>query len=453
MTLRLHYAVRSDVGHVRDGNEDSAYAGSRLVAVADGMGGHAAGEVASSVAITALAPLDDDAAGNDLLDALADALEDANAQLRALTEDNSALDGMGTTVTALLSAGGRLAVAHVGDSRLYLLRDGELTQVTHDHTFVQDLVDTGRITAEQASSHPQRALLTRALDGREAVRADLSVREARRGDRYLLCTDGLSGVVSEETITDALQLAEPQAAADRLVELALKGGGPDNITVVVADVVEESAVHSDAPVVAGAVAEKGTVTGAAPIGDLAEAASPSAAGRARRWAQAVSPRRTKPAEPVEESAAPRRRRLLRPRILIGTLLALIVVGGVCFGGWSYLRSQWYVGVDNGQVTIFRGIKSSALGVSLHRVHARYMSVDSVPDFERERLMDGIPASSENSAQHIVNQLSTEQASTPGPTGPPSTGATPTPSGSRAGPSPTASPTTSPTAPPTSRVTP
>lgn len=441
MTLRLHYAVRSDVGHVRDGNEDSAYAGSRLVAVADGMGGHAAGEVASSVAITALAPLDDDAAGNDLLDALAAALEDANDQLRALTEDNNALDGMGTTVTALLSAGGRLAVAHVGDSRLYLLRDGELTQVTHDHTFVQDLVDTGRITAEQASSHPQRALLTRALDGREAVRADLSVREARRGDRYLLCTDGLSGVVSEETITDALQLTEPQTAADRLVELALKGGGPDNITVVVADVVEESAVHPDAPVVAGAVAEKGTVAGAAPIGDLAEAAAPSAAGRARRWAQAVSPRRARPVEPdTEESTAPRRRRLVRPRLLIGTLIALIVLAGIGFGGWSYLRSQWYVGVDKGQVTIFRGIKSSALGVSLHRVHGHYMSVDSVPDFERERLMDGIPASSESSARHIINQLSTEQTSTPAPSKTPSPGVTPRPSpttsGSRASPSPT-----------------
>jgi protein phosphatase len=437
MTLRLHYAVRSDVGHVRDGNEDSAYAGSRLVAVADGMGGHAAGEVASSVAITALAPLDDDAAGNDLLDALAAALEDANEQLRALTADNNALDGMGTTVTALLSAGGRLAVAHVGDSRLYLLRDGELTQVTHDHTFVQDLVDTGRITAEQATTHPQRALLTRALDGRETVRADLSVREARRGDRYLLCTDGLSGVVSEETITDALQLAEPQTAADRLVELALKGGGPDNITVVVADVVEESAVHPDAPVVAGAVAEKGTVAGAAPVGDLAEAASPSAAGRARRWAQAVSPRRARPAEPVaEESAAPRRRRLFRPRLLIGTLIVLLVLAGIGFGGWSYLRSQWYVGVDNGQVTIFRGIKSSALGVSLHRAHGRYMPVDSVPDFERERLMDGIHASSESSARRIFDQLSTEQTSAPGPTSIPSPGATPRPSPSRAGPSPT-----------------
>jgi protein phosphatase len=439
MTLRLHYAVRSDVGHVRDGNEDSAYAGSRLVAVADGMGGHAAGEVASSVAITALAPLDDDAAGNDLLDALAAALEDANDQLRAMTEDNNALDGMGTTVTALLSAGGRLAVAHVGDSRLYLLRDGELTQVTHDHTLVQDLVDAGRITAEQASSHPQRALLTRALDGREAVRADLSVREARRGDRYLLCTDGLSGVVSEQTITDALQLTEPQAAADRLVELALKGGGPDNITVVVADVVEESAVHSDAPVVAGAVAEKGTVSGAAPVGDLVDDEAPSAAGRARRWAQAVSPRRARPEPVAEESAAPRRRRFLRPSFVIGTLLALIVFAGIGVGGWSYLRTQWYVGVDNGQVAIFRGIKSSALGVSLHRVHARYMPVDKVAEYERERLMDGIPASSESAARQIVDQLSTEQNSTSGPSSTPSSVPTTRPSasptGSRASPTP------------------
>jgi protein phosphatase len=437
MTLRLHYAARSDVGNVRDGNEDSAYAGSRLVAVADGMGGHAAGEVASSVAITALAPLDDDAAGNDLLDALAAALDDANNQLRALTEDHNELDGMGTTVTALLSAGGRLAVAHVGDSRLYLLRDNELTQVTHDHTLVQDLVDAGRITAEQATSHPQRALLTRALDGREAVRADLSVREARRGDRYLLCTDGLSGVVSTQTITDALHLTEPQAAADRLVELALKGGGPDNITVVVADVVEETSSHSDAPVVAGAVAEKGTVTGAAPIGDLAEAAAPSPASRARRWAQAVTPRRTRPVEPVaDESALPRRRRLLRPGVIVGIVIALLLLVGAGVGGWSYLRTQWYVGVDNGQVAIFRGIKGSALGVSLHRVQSRYMPASQVPEFERERLMDGIPASSREAARHIVDQLSTEQTSTPTPTSPTRPTPHPTPTGSRAGPLPT-----------------
>jgi serine/threonine protein phosphatase PrpC len=182
VTLRLHYALRSDVGHVREGNEDSAYAGSRLIAVADGMGGHAAGEVASSTVIGLLAHLDDDVPGPDLPGAMSHAMREANAQLRDMTTRDVALDGMGTTVTALLSSGPRLGVLHVGDSRAYLLRDNEMIQITHDHTLVQDLVDQGRITPEQASSHPQRSLLMRALDGRE-VEPDVSVREARRGDR------------------------------------------------------------------------------------------------------------------------------------------------------------------------------------------------------------------------------------------------------------------------------
>ena len=146
---------------------------------------------------------------------------------------------MGTTLTAILFAGGRLALCHVGDSRAYLVRDGQLSQITHDDTFVQTLIDDGRITAEEANSHPQRSLLLRALNGQE-VEPDLSMREARAGDRYLLCSDGLSGVVSEETLAEALKDPDPQSTADRLIELALRSGGPDNITVIVADVVEDT---------------------------------------------------------------------------------------------------------------------------------------------------------------------------------------------------------------------
>src|SRR5512135_2498801 len=185
MTLVLRYAVRSDVGLLRDGNEDSLYAGPRLLAVADGMGGHAAGEVASAIAIAALAPLDEDAPGADLTEALRRATISANDQLREMVSADSALDGMGTTLTAVLSAGVRLGLVHVGDSRAYLLRDRVLQQITHDHTLVQTLVDEGRLAAEEAGSHPQRSLLTRALDGRGSVELDLSVREARAGDRYL----------------------------------------------------------------------------------------------------------------------------------------------------------------------------------------------------------------------------------------------------------------------------
>ncbi|MDP9406711.1 MAG: protein phosphatase 2C domain-containing protein, partial [Actinomycetota bacterium] len=268
MTLQLRYAAVSDRGLLRDGNEDSVYAGPRLLAVADGMGGHAAGEVASAVAIAAVAPLDEDVPGADLLDALRDAAETANSRLREMVSADGTLDGMGTTLTAMLWAGSRIGVLHVGDSRAYLLRGGQLTQITHDHTLVQTLVDEQRISADEASSHPQRSLLTRALDGREGVDPDLSVREARPGDRYLLCTDGLSGVVSPQTMLETLQTEDREQAARRLVELALRGGGPDNISVIVADVAEAGG-RGGTEVLVGGAAATSPQTSALPTGDSA----------------------------------------------------------------------------------------------------------------------------------------------------------------------------------------
>ena len=238
MTLALRYAARSDRGLVRANNEDSVYAGARLLALADGMGGHAAGEVASQLVIAHLAHLDDDEPGGDVLSKLEIAVREGNSAIAREVEDNPELEGMGTTLTAILFAGDRLGLVHIGDSRGYLLRDGELAQITKDDTFVQTLVDEGRITAEEAHSHPQRSLIMRALTGHE-VEPTLIMREARVGDRYLLCSDGLSDPVSHETILEALKLADVGESADRLIELALRGGGPDNVTVVVADVVEQ----------------------------------------------------------------------------------------------------------------------------------------------------------------------------------------------------------------------
>ena len=237
MTLVLRYAARSDRGLVRANNEDSVYAGARLLALADGMGGHAAGEVASQLVIAALAHLDDDEPGGDLLSKLDAAVREGNSAIAAHVEADPELEGMGTTLTAILFAGNRLGLVHIGDSRGYLLRDGELTQITKDDTFVQTLVDEGRITAEEAHSHPQRSLIMRALTGHE-VEPTLIMREAMAGDRYLLCSDGLSDPVSHETILEALQIPDVAESADRLIELALRGGGPDNVTVVVADVID-----------------------------------------------------------------------------------------------------------------------------------------------------------------------------------------------------------------------
>ncbi|WP_280189681.1 PP2C family protein-serine/threonine phosphatase, partial [Nocardia gipuzkoensis] len=250
MTLVLRYAARSDRGLVRGNNEDSVYAGARLLALADGMGGHAAGEVASQLMIAALAHLDDDEPGDDLLGKLDAATREGNAAIADQVEEEPELDGMGTTLTAILFAGKKLGLVHIGDSRAYLLRGGELTQITRDDTFVQSLVDEGRITPEQAHTHPQRSLIMRALTGNE-IEPTLIMRESRAGDRYLLCSDGLSDVVSDETIANTMREGSTDECADRLIELALRSGGPDNVTVVVADVIDLDYGQSH-PIVAGA---------------------------------------------------------------------------------------------------------------------------------------------------------------------------------------------------------
>ncbi|WP_308169677.1 MerR family transcriptional regulator [Acrocarpospora catenulata] len=235
--LGIRYAARSETGLVRTSNEDTAYAGPRLLAVADGVRGPG-GDLASAAAVEALRPLETLAVpAEDLLGVLAEAVEEADraiGQLAASSPEGSAV----TTLTALLWSGSRLALVHIGDTRAYLVRDGELFQITHDHTFVQSLVDEGRLTLEEAASHPQRSLLIRALTGTGGVQPDLSLHEAVAGDRYLLCSDGLSAVVPAESLCEALTGSEgPQQVLEELVTRAYAAGAPDNIACVVADVI------------------------------------------------------------------------------------------------------------------------------------------------------------------------------------------------------------------------
>ncbi len=316
MSLVLRYAARSDVGLVRSNNEDSVYAGARLLALADGMGGHAAGEVASQLAIAALADLDDDEPGGDLLGKLDAAVRAGNSAIAAQVELEPELEGMGTTLTAILFAGNRIGLVHIGDSRGYMLRDSELTQITKDDTFVQTLVDEGRITAEEAHSHPQRSLIMRALTGHD-VEPTLIMREARAGDRYLLCSDGLSDPVSDETIREALQIPDVTDSAERLIELALRGGGPDNVTVVVADVVENDYGQTQ-PILAGAVSDDGD-----------ELTRPNtAAGRA----SAIGPRKTATKRVLPQAEPFTRPRRSRPRmVIVIALVVLLVLAGLAIG--------------------------------------------------------------------------------------------------------------------------
>ncbi|WCN83564.1 PP2C family protein-serine/threonine phosphatase [Micromonospora sp. LH3U1] len=241
MTLKLRSVGTSDRGLIRSGNQDALHAGTWLVAVADGMGGMAAGDLASALTIDAFAPLDVETPEDALVAALEGGIALATSRIRHAVAEDPERQGMGTTLTALLFArtGSCLALAHVGDSRAYLFREGVLKQVTRDDTFVQMLVDQGVITADQASSHPRRAVVTQALQGEE-VSPSYATMVPRAGDRWLLCSDGLSNVVRPDTLTEVLTGHPDRAAcAGKLIDLALHAGAPDNVTVVVADVVEE----------------------------------------------------------------------------------------------------------------------------------------------------------------------------------------------------------------------
>lgn len=234
MGTRLVSAQRTHRGLVREANEDSVHVGPNVLALADGMGGHAAGEVASALMIAALAQLEQ-ADGGELLERLEKAVLTGNTAIAEHADRKAETAGMGTTLTAILFDGPRFGLAHVGDSRGYRLRAGKLSQLTHDDTFVQSLVDAGHITAEQARTHPRRSLIMRALTG-EPVTPALVLGDAEAGDRFLLCSDGLSDVVAAEQIEVTMVGARTaEECADQLIELALAGGGPDNVTVVVAD--------------------------------------------------------------------------------------------------------------------------------------------------------------------------------------------------------------------------
>jgi protein phosphatase len=444
MTLVLRYAVRSDVGLLREGNEDSAYAGPRLLAVADGMGGHAAGEVASSVTIASMAELDSEPPGGDMLAELAAAVAAANMRLQEMIIANPAVEGMGTTLTALFWSDGHAAVCHIGDSRGYLLRENELYQITHDHTLVQSLVDEGRISADDVSTHPQRSLLLRALDGRSIAEPDLSVHEGQPGDRYLLCSDGLSGVVSDETLRDTLAAnADPETVTRQLIELALLGGGPDNITCIVADVTDSGTTRlppTMAPVLAGAAANADdlelAVGGTGPFEvmddhgenrfgddgqrslttvqpgmslDGADPGSPPLAvatqnGTGPNAVRTRGGHRARPKRAARTSRGGRRRWPIVTTSLV-VLLAVIIGGG--YVGWRLIQDQYYVGADSkGEVVIYRGVNQRIAGFSLSKPYQRTeIQLSQVPVNYQQTLKATDAASSLTDARNIVGTVS------------------------------------------------
>ena len=362
-TLKLNFAAVSDRGLVRGNNEDSAYAGPHLLLLADGMGGHAAGEVASQLMVEHMEHLDRDPADADVLALLGAAAEDANASIQASIAENPEQDGMGTTLTALMFNGTEFGLIHVGDSRGYRLRDGELMQITVDDTFVQSLVDQGKLQAEDVSSHPQKSLILKAYTGRP-VEPYLELLDAQPGDRYLLCSDGLSDPVTHETIESTLGTGTPEEAAQRLIELALRSGGPDNVTVVIADVVDAEA--DDCP----ELPQKSALAGALALND--ESSHPdTAAGRAAKLVRTQNRTQTSggakqtdtPAADDEEDH-PRR----FPWTALILVLAVIAAGVV--GVWWLDRESsntYAITVnDADEFVIEQGFNTSILGKSLHK---------------------------------------------------------------------------------------
>lgn len=402
MPIAFHFAARSDVGMVRSNNEDSGYAGPHLLALADGMGGHAGGDVASSTILGALVELDGESfSGVDATAALLRRISSANQELGELVREDPELDGMGTTLIAILRARNKLVLAHIGDSRAFVVRDGEVSQITKDHSFVQSLVDEGRLTSEEASTHPQRSLVTRVLTGADGEEPDVVVRQAVVGDRYLICSDGLSDYVARDTIDEVLTTErKPGDCAERLVQLALRSGAPDNVTVVIGDVVDltKGPVPSDAPEIVGAAAAVRRHTRPIPVTPAAKAAALSS--EANRAAGDDSDDDLTLAD-----EGPRSRAATVARAIGAGLLAMIVLVAGGYAAWSWTQSQYFVGVNKGNVTVFRGVDQT-LG-PIHLSSAESISdipVDDLPDYYRTQLDRGITMETRSDADDLVRNL-------------------------------------------------
>jgi protein phosphatase len=480
VTVTLRYAARSDVGLVRSNNQDSAYAGPNLLVVADGMGGHAGGDVASALTIAALVGLDrPDHSSDQSMSELERSIDRARQDLVDATTADPDLAGMGTTVTALLKSGNTLAMAHLGDSRAYLLRDGVLAQVTVDHTFVQHLVDTGRITADEAETHPQRNVVMRVLGDFDLdLTPDLSIREAIPGDRWMLCSDGLSGFVPDDEIAEVLvSVTTPQDAVERLVSMSMRAGSTDNITVVVADILDEAAAATTAatvtPEIVGSAALAGvtaaggdpasptalpgsdidgdTVTGftrsPVPAGgqpspspaavsvlpdavardglaDTLEQAMGAGTPDEEQYQPDVRPDDDLEDEVDEEEAPPKK------RVWLTVLGALLLVVGLVLAGWAgyrWTQTQYYVGESDGQVAVFRGIPATAGPLTFSTpVELTGTRVDELPGFVADRVHETIRATSLEDARGRADRLIADATEEPEPTTSPSPTQSPSP---------------------------
>ena len=410
MTPTPTSAAVSHVGKIRSNNQDSGYAGTHLFVVADGMGGHAGGDVASAIAAKRIAEADTEYPSvRDAEFSLQQALIAANSLLAETVFEHSELTGMGTTVSSILRVGDQVAVAHIGDSRIYLFRDGELKQITADHTFVQRLVDSGRITPEEAAVHPRRSVLMRVLgDVDAAPEIDTAIFDTRPGDRWMLCSDGLSSYVTDDKMASILATVRTATgAADRLVKESLDHGAPDNVTVVLVDIDDSDGASGLPPTFVGSAA--------APL----SYENDTSRRPIRLPTLLLHPLKATPPEDshfepegesyLEELIEEDRRRARRRRIvwLVVLVLAVAAIVGAVLAAYSWTQSHYYVGESNGRVAIFQGVQQTIGPIHLSSVYqGTRIDVSSLSEYERQSVEATIPADDLRDALNIVDRLST-----------------------------------------------
>jgi PPM family protein phosphatase len=423
VTFRLQYAAISDVGRVRKDNQDSGYAGPWLLTVCDGVGGAARGDLASSTAIGQLRRLDeapaddhDESAAQHRLELVAGALHRASDKIGDLVDEEPALSGTSTTATVALFDGQRLAMGHVGDSRAYLYRDHEISQLTSDHTFVQSLIDEGRISEEDARTHPHRNLSLKALDGVHDVDPDLFTVELTESDRLLLCSDGASGSLDNGRLADILSTGSPDFAAVELVRASLEAGSTDNVTCIVADVVPATDdTEPQVPMVVGSAAElrrrpRGGTSffrghRAGDTGEMEPIAAEIADDLPPGMPFAID---TDPEAARYAPRPPRRHPWLR------RLLALLGLVGIAWmigaGAWTWSQHQYYVGEQDGVVTIFRGVQADVPGIDLsHPYETTNIKVTQLDQFTARTVQSGIGVGSLSEAERTVQHLAANQS--------------------------------------------
>lgn len=401
-------AAVSHVGKIRANNQDSGYAGQQLFVVADGMGGHAGGDVASAIALKRIIDTDRQyASANDAEFALHAALIAANSLLAETVFEHPELTGMGTTVSAVLRAGDKLAMAHIGDSRIYLLRDGELKQITADHTFVQRLVDSGRITPEEAAVHPRRSVLMRVLGDVDASpEIDTAILDVRPHDRWLLCSDGLSSYVSDDKIAAILSHASgAKDTAERLVKESLDHGAPDNVTVIIVDIDDSGSSASIPSVIVGSAALP--LSFDTDNGRKALRLPTLLLHPLKSTQHEDSHFEPESDEYLDELILEDKRRARNRRIgwLVGTLVAVVLIVAALIAGYRWTQSLYYVGAEGKTVAIYQGIQQNIGPISMHSVYEQTsIRLDQLPSYNREQVRETISANSLDDAQQIIERL-------------------------------------------------